>query len=461
MSRLIRWTGLDLGPLPYESLVNVLQRFAWSNALDAPLMRQCFTRNGAGRRMDIQRFAYASFGQAVLDMYQTEKIGINSTWYCKRFRFCPICLQELYHSSVFQYAQLMKCPLHDVPLVSACQSCGAQTPLIRSGELLFKRPYECDECGATCAGAPADISGHLQLRANVAMLAGRLTPIANWWASGAGQRRKIDLMARAKDHQYYASHHIHDLLQSLRRPTAAEPPDVRVNVNDWPRASRICWRQRMEGGRFGAGVSGAAMTRRHYEENMYAQALRILLQRIAQKLRIKELYLVVELERFNYASSEHMAVELLALGLMRLQLEGGRAIEDTRMLRPFHMAQPSPHNWPYLETWFGNAPRVAFYSAYIGLFAAWYHNVRRLGWAGAWRLFRQTPPPTAMVLMRNQLWCRRGDEWFNCEIDYADEVWFDGEAAAVAIPGLPLFPYRSRVMKPVSAPWLVENLSPA
>lgn len=433
-------------PLPHESVANVLQRFAWHNALDANLMRKGFTASAKGRRIDIEHFAYKSFGQVVLDIYHAERVPARSPWHSDKFRFCPICLQELYHTNLFQCTQLQRCPVHDVLLVTNCQSCGFPTSSSKT-DFVFRRPYECDNCGHACAGAEPDLSGHIRLRENVALLESRFDPIATWWADSADERAKIDSMFRAHKRPYYPWPGVDGLLRSLFRGVGSEPSDIWENANDWPQTSRLQWRYRVH------LAQSPHCWQLEHEEYMYRYTLRVLIRRIADRLGGSPLELIKELEHFDQGGSENMPAELLALGFMRLQIEGVAGLDDTRILRSVFMAIPSRSNWSNIERYGNRAPRVALFAAYLALFAAWYHLIRRLGWAGSWQFFRHRIPTSEMVLLRSSVWSRRGDKWFKHFTEYCEEAWFDGEAATVGISGLRLFPNHSSFRQLALAPW--------
>ncbi|OEZ63900.1 MULTISPECIES: hypothetical protein [unclassified Duganella] len=451
-----RWSALDLVPVPYESLVNVVQRFAWRNALDSNLMLKCFTATGRERKIEMQSFAYQTFGEVILSVLEADQKTINSNWYSPQFRFCPICLQELYHTSLFQYWHLKTCPIHDVPLETACQSCGAQTPKIKLNECLFLRPYECNACSRACAGAEPDFRGHLLMRERVAMLEARFSPIASWLADNADRRRAIDALQGGGKHPHqHIWCHPEPLLRSLNDRPGHCWPDVETDATDRPPTSHISWRSRAAGGLAKNSSADRKSAPYDVDTSMYTYTLRVLLKRISVKLDIGELALIDKLEHFDVSGSRDAPPELMAMGLMRLQCEGVIGFEDTRMLRPFHFALPGGQNKPYICANGRHAPRIAHYAAYVALFAAWYQVARRNKMEDTWNHFRSSPKANALIFLRSMVWSRKGSEWSQDDIPGSDELWYEGEAVTTAISGLQLFPARWRSAARTPAPWQV------
>lgn len=66
-------------------------------------------------------------------------------------RFCPVCMESWFHSSIHQLEGLQKCPLHGVDLVSSCPGCGRKIFLDGAPEYL-QQPLYCHGCGRPFAG---------------------------------------------------------------------------------------------------------------------------------------------------------------------------------------------------------------------------------------------------------------------------------------------------------------------
>ncbi|WP_162600725.1 hypothetical protein [Paraburkholderia sp. C35] len=61
-------------------------------------------------------------------------------------RHCPVCLSNGYHSPVFQHLSIHTCPLHEVPLRTACQNCNAE--LNPTWLVAGTNPFGCPRCDA-------------------------------------------------------------------------------------------------------------------------------------------------------------------------------------------------------------------------------------------------------------------------------------------------------------------------
>lgn len=57
-------------------------------------------------------------------------------------RYCPDCIQQGYHSPLYQMSWITRCPVHDVPLSESCPSCGQFIGLTLTNHD-FVTPYGC------------------------------------------------------------------------------------------------------------------------------------------------------------------------------------------------------------------------------------------------------------------------------------------------------------------------------
>lgn len=63
----------------------------------------------------------------------------------EHFRYCPICLDGGFQSSLCQVDALISCPMHRVPLLKTCRRC--QHPTARYAfDAAFRRPMQCTKC---------------------------------------------------------------------------------------------------------------------------------------------------------------------------------------------------------------------------------------------------------------------------------------------------------------------------
>ena len=103
--------ALDLVPLPEESMVSSIWRFAWRNGLGVKeLLTHC--THGAGYRKEHATFSYKrGFDPDVFshsswwidepsekEVFGSSSEKHRSIWWNTAFRYCPLCLGHLYHS---------------------------------------------------------------------------------------------------------------------------------------------------------------------------------------------------------------------------------------------------------------------------------------------------------------------------------------------------------------------------
>lgn len=75
--------------------------------------------------------------------------GIAVRW----LRYCPECLRHWFHASLFQLAGVEVCPVHGLPLRTACPTCKASVD-IDFVDTDFKFPLHCVRCAEPFAGRP-------------------------------------------------------------------------------------------------------------------------------------------------------------------------------------------------------------------------------------------------------------------------------------------------------------------
>lgn len=99
--------------------------------------------------MDLQRWDLAR-GADVLGERISKRV------YLGELRYCPTCLISGHHSTLFQLTQVMKCPIHKVPLKMGCPHCGRPIP---TSLLDVARDHMyCGACGRRLAVAQAGTS---------------------------------------------------------------------------------------------------------------------------------------------------------------------------------------------------------------------------------------------------------------------------------------------------------------
>jgi hypothetical protein len=189
MNKMLITGGIDLPPLPYESSRSILARLGWRNGVKMNEILSAWRREQNGAEVNfIRSELYDLTGKWLLTMNAERLFNLNIRiqadqwrWYEAKFRFCPLCLEECYHSYLFQWRRLLICPRHGCTLASQCQCCGKEvdkssySPDARAG--IGKMGYRCSSCFGPIAGAVPDLQSHLQLQTDSAYLAERMGPI--------------------------------------------------------------------------------------------------------------------------------------------------------------------------------------------------------------------------------------------------------------------------------------------
>jgi hypothetical protein len=200
MSPEVTIKGIDLGPLPFESMESVGARLAWRNGKPlAQLVQEVRAKSGRtnwfgtvpGAPTDAGGLAYlCGWGEAserarsLVVRLKAEKYE----WLHAGFRFCPICLEAGYHSYLFDWEFMHSCPLHGCLLTGECQSCGATIEWKKKERTLARFGYRCPKCECFLAGAETLLTEHLQLREQSDLIRSRMAPyeqIANRTIEGS------------------------------------------------------------------------------------------------------------------------------------------------------------------------------------------------------------------------------------------------------------------------------------
>lgn len=157
-----RYCGLRPRYIPYESIYSILCRFALFNVITGgslvkTIKQYCgsqFARNRHSKNLShIESVGVVGlqelFGlspRQVKSLFLTPTHISSDRHVASEFRYCPVCLSQGRHYTLFQYELIESCPVHAIGLLDQCQHCGASM----SYELkvsLFKHPYGCWRCG--------------------------------------------------------------------------------------------------------------------------------------------------------------------------------------------------------------------------------------------------------------------------------------------------------------------------
>ncbi len=179
-----RLTGLRYYPLPYESTFSALMRLAWLNAFS----RRDLADYCIGYKKNIPYYADFRFPKWVRSELIFRSLGwklpndlelviavkfsglLTSIWNFYRLKFCPICMEGMYHSYWFQLHNLQRCPVHDCQLMATCMYCGSQTPPYNFYLKSFNNPYLCAACGKPFCGASPSVDAHEVIRESARLL---------------------------------------------------------------------------------------------------------------------------------------------------------------------------------------------------------------------------------------------------------------------------------------------------
>ncbi|MGF6367929.1 hypothetical protein OKW40_000679 [Paraburkholderia sp. RAU6.4a] len=242
------WSGLAWGSLPYESTVSIVWRFAWRNALTGTEVWK-LSRISAGKRHPppffgqtlqdpgIRRLATGT--GLILPLPEEWRLIGRTNCIGQIFRvqlsLCPICAQSAYHTFLFQLPFLHVCPVHNVPLTTVCQSCGAPSPDYKFTPEFFQSDWGCAHCHEAIAGQAPDLLDFLDLREHAQALKRAFSPLVHWIEevnrSAAGFER-LTLCPHAP--RRYARTLLESAICAVRRPPdLAIAPHFKVLCLNW------------------------------------------------------------------------------------------------------------------------------------------------------------------------------------------------------------------------------------
>ncbi|AMN80529.1 hypothetical protein AYR47_20395 [Pseudomonas azotoformans] len=150
--------NFSAGPIdPFESVYAALARFAMDNTLSKQELAAIFKSrllagptpsHGLGSKLSVRhdqlsKILSISLAQINNMFYRWRPTPQNST--SLSFRYCAICASARRHYTVFQLEGLRTCPLHHVPLRTACSDCG-QPMLYGWSSKLLNIPFACGHC---------------------------------------------------------------------------------------------------------------------------------------------------------------------------------------------------------------------------------------------------------------------------------------------------------------------------
>ncbi len=157
-----KYCGLRPRYIPYESMYSILSRFGLYNVVKGDSLIKIVKECSDSQPTKCKRIKNLAYLESVgmiglqellhLSPQQASFLFLNPTYIdsdryvAPALRFCPICLSQGRHYTLFQYELIESCPVHGIGLISQCMHCSA----IMSYELhaeLFKQLYGCWHCG--------------------------------------------------------------------------------------------------------------------------------------------------------------------------------------------------------------------------------------------------------------------------------------------------------------------------
>lgn len=151
------------GVARYESSWMAFHRFLWMNAINGPgLWRKMIGSDRLKLPMPSSRY----FPEQYIDImskylfikdffshFENRSFAAcfgakNAELICSThsLRYCPLCLNNCFHSPYFQFALIEECPYHHVPLIMECLHCGRALGVPQFFPGNFSHPMCCQSC---------------------------------------------------------------------------------------------------------------------------------------------------------------------------------------------------------------------------------------------------------------------------------------------------------------------------
>lgn len=251
--------ALDLMPLPGESMVSSLWRFAWRNGLSAKELHR-FCSSGLGYAKEGSDFSQSRafdpdvFIDASGWVKQSPEMEFfephsrhRLKWWCSHFRYCPICLEHLYHSYWHQSKFITHCPFDGAALVEKCYSCRASLPEYGFHRAILSRPYTCHTCRGSISGVKVTLSARVDFQQRAKECRAIVDSIERWWIDATPLRKQLESMIPSPRFRSYAPWMRPE--PSLRHWIVAQvPPPNRMAVatNTLPPLVVLKWRVRLK-----------------------------------------------------------------------------------------------------------------------------------------------------------------------------------------------------------------------
>lgn len=417
-----RLTGLRYTPLPHESTFSALMRLAWLNAFNRrELADYCIgsgkpVPNGADfytlkwmRSESISR----SFGWKLPSEVELAISGKFSDlfwvlWSFNVLKYCPICMEGLYHSHWFQLKTLQRCPVHNCKLMVTCMSCGAPSPKYRFDSAVVNSRYLCATCGKPFCGVSPNIEAHEFFRESSGLLEEVFRDYRTW----------LERFERENFHMLWPEHEYHEWfkwcdVRSIQAHFIHQISKLPSEIAPIPRNDLIIlrWRTRM----FDEEETHPFSAIYHNGGEM-RQVLRVFLRHI-EPWAFSGIS-AADRETISNRYYEHKRLNP----------------QDYDVKQLAYLILENTHRWPFgprkgqldrMSSWNNRIPRVAYCAYLYGVYSGIYHHLRRerLRGAIAW------PSSSALFYMGDYLIAM-------CDVSW-DGV-YSGRIIFPEVPGMPL-----------------------
>jgi hypothetical protein len=171
-------TGLRFSPLPSESSFSALTRLGWMNSFSRrdladyiigedkqiPLNVEFISPKWLKTDLMSRLLGWRLPSDLEREIAYKFDTNLRALWEFRNLKFCPVCLEGLYHSYWFQLIEQKYCPLHHCELLVQCVYCGEISPSYAFQTSVFNNPYICCACKLPFCGATPNVDAHEDMR---------------------------------------------------------------------------------------------------------------------------------------------------------------------------------------------------------------------------------------------------------------------------------------------------------
>jgi len=438
-----RWSGADLYPLPYESVMSAVWRFARLNAMSPGFLAQtCTTRRSSAASCNTMSISLrgdflSRMGWQLPCVTESRLLELGRCLPCyflhTTFRFCPLCLEATYHSIWYQSPLLNTCPVHNCLLTQCCQSCGGRAGLYGLTEQLEAEPFHCLWCKRDLAGCENLLSIHHEFRQHSNELGERFIDLEDWLLSAVSTILPLNFSSCKKDITVANMVFDRSADNLVGHAVASQLVPYGPKKSSQPKFTILQWHIRMHTEHDARGSLGKRLWRKRIRTPtaVYRATIRILQnwlfsksETVERELQLKETW-EKAVERNSLEVREWDAFEL-AYVLFRASFGatldlGVAACEVELADEPQAVAM----------TYSGRLPRIAYRAIYLAAFAGFYRMVMEARRRSGFRIKNPSSIPVAnLVSCFDRV----------CEFDYI----VGGGVFFRPVTGMPLAPFKMK-----------------